>query len=211
MTRTVSFVLGFLLVYGLLASVANFAPLAAEPQEPAQPKSHAGVDDNWEFRVVPYMWFISMSGQTTIKGNTANVDSSFGDIWKNLNFGLMGVLQVRKGRIGGYADIIYARLHTENAGLGPAGGTATSNATLVITDTVGFYRLGAFPLSSSRQTPNVTLDPYVGFRAWTVRMGLNLRPAPFPTISVEGNEVWFDAIAGVRGQRGRGSNRTVLG
>jgi len=190
------FILSFLL-FSFVLWVAMPYPFSMA-EEPSQQKLHAGTDDNWEFGVVPYIWFMSMNGDATVKGNTASVDSSFSDIWDSLNFGLMGILQVRKGRIGGYADILYARLHTENAGLGPAGGTAASNATMVIADVVGFYRLGAFPLSSSDATPSVTLDPYVGFRSWTVRMGLNVRPTLTPTISVEGRQVWFDAIGGIR-------------
>jgi len=132
----------------------------------------------------------------TIRGRTARVDASFGDIWDKLNFGLMGLLQVRKGRIGSYADIVWARLQSENGFA--KGGTTNSDFTLVIADVVGFYRLGAFGFGSGAWdwAPKVTLDPYVGFRSWTTRASLNIRTkvALLPTVSVDQNLVWFDAI-----------------
>jgi hypothetical protein len=199
MRRTIFFVLSILFLSWSLIEISRFAALAAEPQEPTEPDkqtSHAGTDDNWEFRVVPYIWFLSMTGNGTVKGNKASIDSSFRDIWANLNLGLMGLLQVRKGRIGGYADILYSRLSTE-AGVSE-GGTANSDTTLVITDVVGFYRLGAFQLGSSGTTPSVTVDPYVGFRSWSIRTSLNIRTEERPTIAVAEDEVWFDAIVGFR-------------
>ena len=199
MMRTVLFLLSFLVLYWSPVDVLDVNVLAAEPQqqaEPEKPKSVAGTDDNWEFGVVPYIWFLSMNGNVTVKGNTAGVDSSFSDIWDSLNFGLMGLLQVRKGRFGGYADILYARMATEDAVA--KGGTANTNTTLVIADVVGFYRLGAFQLGSSGPTPSVTVDPYVGFRSWSIRTSLNIRTKVRPTIAVVEDEVWFDAIVGFR-------------
>lgn len=192
-----------LLLCAVVTVVSGSPGMAAEPEtvSAAAPKTSEtaqGTGDEWEFSVVPFMWFISVSGDTTIRGRTASVDASFGDIWDKLNFGLMGLLQMRKGRIGSYADIIWARLQSENGFA--KGGTSNSDSTLVIADVVGFYRLGAFGLGSGARAwaPKVTLDPYVGFRSWTVRASLNIRTKFLPTVSVDQHLVWFDAIAGVR-------------
>ena len=39
----------------------------------------------WEFQVVPYLWFISASGDITVRGQKADMDLSFSDIWDELN------------------------------------------------------------------------------------------------------------------------------
>ena len=52
----------------------------------------ADEESGWEFQVAPYMWFLSMDGSVTVKGQKSNEDISFSDIWDELNI-------VRDGRI----------------------------------------------------------------------------------------------------------------
>jgi hypothetical protein len=41
----------------------------------------------WEFNVIPYFWMAGMGGDLTVKGRDASLDSSFSDIWDDLDFG----------------------------------------------------------------------------------------------------------------------------
>ena len=70
------------------------APVFKAPQPP-EPSV-------WTYTVMPYAWLPSINGSTTVKGRTADVDATFGDLLyrkipKEL-FGLMGASRPAKGR-----------------------------------------------------------------------------------------------------------------
>lgn len=50
--------------------------------------------ENWDFTGFIYLWGAGLGGET-VTGN--DVDVSFSDILDNLDFGLMGTLEARKG------------------------------------------------------------------------------------------------------------------
>jgi len=177
----------------------SVSPASAEKQSTTSfEKNSQESEDEWEFSVVPYLWFISVSGDATIKGASASVDASFRDVWDELNLGIMALVQARWKRFGAYADVIYAHLQAEN-GIS-RGGSVSSDFTSVITDVVGFYRLGPFRLGnrSNGAAPNVIVDPYVGFRSWSLRTRFNIRTRVLPTLSARSDQVWFDLITGAR-------------
>jgi hypothetical protein len=47
------------------------------------------VSDELEVTAAPYMWFLELDGNATVKGQKSDVDVGFSDIWDNLNFGGM--------------------------------------------------------------------------------------------------------------------------
>ena len=69
----------------LLIVVFIFNPLASAVAAEEKPDAQSG----WEFQVAPYLWAISMNGDATVKGQEADVDVSFSDIWDELNFAFM--------------------------------------------------------------------------------------------------------------------------
>lgn len=85
----------------------------------------------WTFTVAPYLWMASVksaSSYTPAFGNrtiNANVDQSFGDIFKDLNFALMVGAEVRRGLFSVQADGMYINLLQDHSGVrsvsGPLG------------------------------------------------------------------------------------------
>ena len=71
----------------------------------------------WEFRVTPYAWAPSVNGDVTVRGQTADIDMSFWDLFDSGNSGaeldslaaLMGYLEARNGRWGIYGDIVWGK------------------------------------------------------------------------------------------------------
>jgi hypothetical protein len=49
-------------------------------------------DPGWDIWIAPYLWALSMEGDTAIGHREADVDVPFSDIVKDLNFGLMAFL-----------------------------------------------------------------------------------------------------------------------
>ena len=71
----------------------------------------------WEFRVTPYAWAPSVNGDVTVRGQTADIDMSFWDLFDSGNSGaeldslaaLMGYVEARNGRWGIYGDIVWGK------------------------------------------------------------------------------------------------------
>ena len=70
--------------------IAVYVPSAVAEEKPAE-------NNSWEFAVAPYMWFLSLDGDVTVKGEESDLDMSFSDIWDELNIAAMLTFDARKG------------------------------------------------------------------------------------------------------------------
>jgi len=68
--------------------------------------------DDWDVVVAPYLMGASMSGATTVRGLTVDIDASASDVFSNLQFGAMGLVVARKGDWGFGTDLIWMALGT---------------------------------------------------------------------------------------------------
>ncbi|MEZ5864584.1 MAG: hypothetical protein R3D25_11170 [Geminicoccaceae bacterium] len=152
------------------------------------------VSDEWEFQLTPYFWALAMEGNTKVKGIKGEPDVSFSDIWDNLDFALMLEGEVRKGRIGMYANAIYADLSDTQ---GVAGFDIKAEATTVWAGLGGFYRLGPWTVlpGAGALAPEVVVDPYAGIRYTYLDTTLRVRNGG-PQASQDKD--WVDPIVGVR-------------
>ena len=111
----------------------------------------AFADDTWEYTGFIYLWGAGIGGET-VTGQ--DVDVSFNDVLDNLDFGLMGSLEARKGPWAIFGDALYLSIAKEDgAAVGPgipvsadadiSGFVSTLGAGYDVVDT-GSYRLNAF-------------------------------------------------------------------
>ena len=71
----------------------------------------------WQFRVTPYAWAPSVTGDVTVRGQTADIDMSFWDLFDSGSSGaqldslaaLMGYLEARKGPWAIYGDVVWGK------------------------------------------------------------------------------------------------------
>jgi hypothetical protein len=71
----------------------------------------------WQFRVTPYAWAPSVNGDVTVRGQTADIDMSFWDLFDSGSSGaeldslaaLMGYMEIRKGPWGIYGDVVWGK------------------------------------------------------------------------------------------------------
>jgi hypothetical protein len=153
------------------------------------------VSDELEVKATPYMWFLQLDGNATVKGQKGDVDVSFQDIWDNLNIGVMFEGEVRKGRIGIYGNIIYADLESTND---VSGTEIKGEATTVWAGAGAYYRLGPWnldALGSSGGSPQLIVDPYAGVRYTYLDLHLDVKGGG-PDQS--GDQDWVDPIIGFR-------------
>ena len=162
-------------------------------QNPAQ-SADAQTQDDWTFTIAPYLWGSSLAGTVaTIPGlPPVEVDSSFGDIWDNLDAAGMIVGNARKGRWGVTGDLQYIKLQNATDALAPAFGTATVNATNKV------FSLSAEYLLANRESSE--LWGSAGLRYWSVDTSLNLAAGNNPAASASGKDSWIDPVIGLRGR-----------
>ena len=67
-------------------------------------------DDQWSFRVAPYVWATALNGDTGVDGHTAHVNATIGEVLDHVDGGLMLTAEARYGRWGLITDFIYADL-----------------------------------------------------------------------------------------------------
>lgn len=182
--------------------------------------------DNWTFRMTPYAWATSLSGSTTVKGYTTDIDASFIDILDHTQFPkglfeLAGFGEARYGRFAFLADILYTKL-------GVSGGSSQSRdvgrfATLGISASAGLTVqmviaefAAAYEVAhwGAANPPNsgTAIDLYAGGRAWwqeaktyfTVSGTLSgsgplgLSRTKEGTLSGKGTVNWVDPVVGAR-------------
>ena len=84
--------------------------LAAQPLW-AQTSAYAADDDQWHFAIAPYFWASGVEGTVSFLGlPEQSVEASFSDVLDNLDFGLLGHFEARKGRWGFGTDLVYLNL-----------------------------------------------------------------------------------------------------
>ena len=160
------------------------------PSVSAEEKPDA--DSGWKFQVAPYMWFLSLEGDVTVKGQKSDLDFDFSDIWDELNIAGMLTFDARKGNWGMFGDMIGA-----NLGKSKKVGEAKIDPTikLALLTAGGAYRLGTWKLSDAGQDgPTVSVDGIFGVRYTYLDIDLDFKRIR----GVSGNKDWFDPLIGAR-------------
>lgn len=151
------------------AVVAVVAALAATPAA-AQPAS-----DEWQVLVAPYLMGAAMSGATTVRGLTVDVDASASDIFSNLQFGAMGLMVARKGSWGFGTDLIWMALGT------------------TVRETNVDVNQGAFAFYGLRRL-GPAADVTFGLRVNTLQAKLTFKG---PDVTRSQDKTWVDPITGI--------------
>lgn len=87
------------------AAWAGPAPL--EPKEIAPEPPTITSDNAWHFNIGIPGWLAGASGDMGLHGVTKGVDVDFSQILRHIDYGLSVSGEVRKGRFGAYADLLY--------------------------------------------------------------------------------------------------------
>jgi opacity protein-like surface antigen len=158
-----------------------------------------GDEDRWQVEFTPYLFASGLHGSTGTQQVSADINTGFSDIVKNLDKGLMGTLELRRGRWGIILDGLYFKLKDQGARSweGPAGiGSATGD--LDVTTTMQMYQLSA----AYRLGGGVPTDLIVAGRYTRLDLDLNFvgsgSPLPGGTRSLSAGQNWWDPVVGVR-------------
>src|ERR1041384_3746190 len=78
----------------IIGAVCFAGVVSAQSAPPPDPQNTSTGD--WEISVTPYVFLPRLKGTIGIVGETAEVNASFSDIFKNLDFAAMGTFEARK-------------------------------------------------------------------------------------------------------------------
>jgi len=147
--------------------------------------AQAPAGDSWKVTIAPYFMGAAMNGTTAVAGQEVRVDMSASDIFKNLQFGAMGLVVARKGDWGVAGDAIWMSLGANGTAPGPVGVTASAD-----------MNQGAFAFYGLRRLSAVA-DVTFGARVNTLQANLRIN-GPLAVRSVDGSKTWVDPIVGVQ-------------
>jgi hypothetical protein len=137
--------------------------------------------EGWEFSLTPYFMAPAMDGKSAIGPVDINVSASPADIFRNLNWGAMGILEANNGKFGFAVDLTYMDLEAD----GP-GGRATFSG-----------HQGAYtPMLLARIDPNA--EVYVGARINDIGATISGTGPLGNARSVSRSESWVDPVVGIR-------------
>src|SRR5262245_47259402 len=178
-------------------SVKQVAPDSETTDNPtkpdAAPKAQASPspDPGWEFSVAPYFFLASLDGTVGVAGQRAEVTASFRDLFRNLDFAMMGQFEARKGNWSILADGMYMSLSGKKVTPSPFFGDIDVEVKETILEPSVAYRVV--------KTERGSVDVLGGVRIWHVNTHITFQPRILPLVDVEGSKNWADPIVGARG------------
>ena len=174
-----------------LAVLTLFLAGHAAAQTTWQAKDSA---DDFKFVLAPYAWLMGLSGTVGVRGAQVNVDASFADLAKYLNFGAMLHADVLyRDTVGLLGEINYAVLGDQVSGKRVS---LDGQMSLFLSDIAAYYRLGTFSLGKDGGCP-ASFDLLAGARIWSLAMRLKTE-SPLNERNVFKQTSWVDPIVGAR-------------
>jgi hypothetical protein len=141
--------------------------------------------DEWRFAIAPYLWAVSMDGDVTVKGNKAEVDLSFDEIFKKLDVGVLIAAEARQGDMVYQLDQTYLALSDDEK----AGGVRVDADIAMY---LGTLKMGHY-VADGPEAPMV----FVGARYWHLDMDVEAKAGGATIARSKGDQDWWDALVGV--------------
>jgi hypothetical protein len=176
----------FVILAAVVLSLAVVAPLVSAEEKPDE-------KGGWEFRVAPYMWFISLDGDVTVRGQESDLDLGFSDIWDELNIAGMLTFDARKDKWGLFGDMIAAHLGKSKT---VNGIKIDPTIKMALLTAGGTYQLGRWKLSDTegKDGPAATIDVMFGVRYTYLDIDLDFQRIR----DASGHKDWVDPLIGAR-------------
>jgi hypothetical protein len=164
--------------------------------------SQPAASEGWRVQVIPYLWGSNFKGTVGIRERSADVDASFSDLFRELNFAFTGVIEVSRDRFTTVTDLAYMNLSDERATSGPLFSSVdASDKSFILTPEAG-YRLFGSEASC--------LGLLGGIRFWRIKGELQFEPGILSGLELSNTRNWVDGVFALRGKH-RIWNRWSLG
>ena len=185
------------LVAAILTALLQPPANAADIQQPPPPVEPT---DLWTLSVAPYLWGAGLNGDVGLFGrDPVEVDMSFGDIFNDLRFGGMAVVELHNGAWGIFGDLIYVKTKSDGSTTGTISGVPVSLAATVETSSFTGTIMGEY---RAYATDSVAVDLMAGARIWSVDNDITATlatgDAPLADFSGSDGSVWVDPMIGAK-------------
>lgn len=179
-------------IVGLYAILLSIIPASAGSSIPSLNNLEpvASTESGWRFRTAIYGWGTALDGDVTLAGRNAPVSASFGDVFENLDYAVMGAVEIGNGRWSFLADLFYANLSISNV----------RGDTLIdceLNQFIGNF-IVAYNIIDAAPT---RFDVYAGARVNSMDTELDINFPILPDFSGSESKTWVDPIIGVRLQQ----------
>ena len=166
--------------WGILLSAAA---LAAAPAVRAS--------GGWEFRLTPYVWFIGSTGELTVKGETADLDAGFSEIWDNLDIVAMAQFEACKGDWTFALDGLYLDLRNRSESWLVK---TRSDLRYGIVESFAACRFVSLPLGGGAEPATIEFEEIFGGRFVYAKSKTDI----FPGSGLSDSRWWIDPFIGFR-------------
>lgn len=176
------------------------------PETPV-PAPAAKPQDPWSFAVTPFLWLAGVEVSTGSSGRKEVADSDAGHLLFELKGALLLHAETRHGRFFAFGEVVWFDLAADVSEVRPAmagqvgvDGEVTVEQTLAML--AGGWRLVEAPLDCDDPSKLFILEPFVGARYTTGRIGVDVDvQGPGGTTRTIDNDVtpgWWDPVIGFR-------------
>jgi hypothetical protein len=140
----------------------------------------------WEFTMTPYAWVLFINGEQTAGGNTESVNTNIFELIDAADefYGFMSYQELRKGKLGLFADVFWGRMNLGLSGvkdIGPIPGAPGINANLKIETDADIW------------VDMAIVEPGIAFEIFNRSSGGSLKD-PVPSM----HSTAIDVVAGAR-------------
>jgi hypothetical protein len=159
---------------------------------------------DWTFLVAPFIWLPAMTGDTTVKGVTVDVDTSISDLFTETDFVFAIQAQMEawyKRRFGLVFSGQWTVLKQDDNLIGPDfGGPGPFpiqfdlKMNMGLFEFFGVYDPGEWELGSEPSSPSLFAQPLVGARVTVMRVEFDAKGVP----DLDATKSWADPILGAR-------------
>jgi hypothetical protein len=150
----------------------------------------ATTESGWEVRTALYGWGTMLDGDVTLRGIDAPVDVGFDDILHNLDYAVMGVVEIGRGKWSFMADLFLAKL-----GVGGLEGNLDYETQL--NQFIGNFTM----IRNIIDDPHTRFDIFAGARVNSMDLDLDIKTNRLGTFSDSQSKTWVDPVIGARFQQ----------
>ena len=178
-----------------LAAAALWA-LGAAVAPAAWGQAADDAESDWDFAILPYVWLPAMTGDVTIKGHTATIDTTISDLFTETDavFALAAEMEAWYRHKWGLAINGYWAVIQQDDNLEGTPFQFDLDIDQGLFEVLGFYNYGERPLGSSGTGTTWSIQPLIGVRVTTIRGGFDFENFA----SVDQAKTWADPILGSR-------------
>jgi hypothetical protein len=142
--------------------------------------------------LTPYLWGSGLKGRIGIGDRSADVDASFSDLFKKLNFAFMGLFEANRNRFTTVTDVVYMNVSDERATSGPLFSNVNAVQKAFLLSPEAGYRIAG--------SDSAFVDVLGGIRFWHINGELKFEPGVLSAIDVSDSRNWVDGIFGLGGK-----------